>query len=252
MKLTRLARTVLLASAFSLLGTLFAGPTPYPAQSDETAWPGVGPIRVGGWMTDNRLSFWPLRDAAQGAVVFVGDSLIGGWKRLNASFPGIKVANRGIGGEVSRGTLFRFQEDVLDLHPRAIVLCVGTNDLSAHGKPDHVISNIATMVQWANEADPKMPFIICNIPPRNVPNAPIIEGSLESLNARLQTFAQGKSNVAVVDLFSAFVSPDGSPNPEFIAKDGIHITPAGFEKWGELLRPIFDAHGVVATPAATK
>ena len=55
------------------------GPTPFPDPHDETAWKGTGPIRVMAWMTDNRNYFWTQRDAKQGAVVFVGDSLIGNW-----------------------------------------------------------------------------------------------------------------------------------------------------------------------------
>ena len=252
MKFASLARATLLASALSFAGALFAagtGPTPYPDATNEAAWPGVGPIRVGNWMTDQRAYFWTLRSGGQQAVVFVGDSLIGGWKGLRQAFPGINVANRGIGGDVSRGVLFRFQEDVLDLNPRAIVFCVGSNDLSAHAATNDTISNISTAVDWAYEANPKMPFILCTIPPRDVPNAPIMAGSLDALNARLKTFAQGKSNVVLVDLHAAFANPDGSLNPEFIGKDGIHLTAAGFEKWGSLLRPILTSAGIVAAPA---
>ena len=45
--------------------------------------------------------------------------------------PGIPVANRGIGSETTRGLLFRFNEDVLDLRLKVIVLLTGSNDLSA-------------------------------------------------------------------------------------------------------------------------
>jgi len=34
------------------------GPTPFPDQKDEAAWPGKGPIRTFPYMTDNRKSFW--------------------------------------------------------------------------------------------------------------------------------------------------------------------------------------------------
>ena len=255
MKFASLRRAALLAVSLCFSGSLFAagnGPSPYPAESDEAAWPGVGPIRVGNWMTDQRAYFWTLRTGGRKAVVFVGDSLVGGWKNLRQAFPGINVANRGIGGDVSRGVLFRFQEDVLDLEPRAIVFCVGSNDLSAHAKTDDTISNIATAVQWAQEANLKTPFILCTIPPRNVPNAPIVEGSLEALNDRLKAFARGKSNVVLLDLHAAMANPDGSINPTYIGKDGIHLTAAGFEKWGALLRPILESHGIAGTPPPAK
>lgn len=250
MKLPSLPRTALLSCllVFSA-GTVFAdGPTPYPAQSDEAAWPGVGPIRVGSWMNDNRAYFWTVREKDQGAVVFVGDSLVGGWKGLGKAFPGIKVANRGVGGDVSRGVLFRLREDVLDLNPRAIVFCVGSNDLSAHAKTDDSIANISAIVDQARQTKADLPIILCTIPPRNVPNAPIVPGSLESLNTRIKAFALNKPRVAVLDLHAAFANPDGTLNPQFIGKDGIHITPAGYEKWSVILLPVLKSLGI--EPAA--
>ena len=245
--------TFRLAVLLSLANPLFAqdGPTPYPSQSDEAAWPGVGPIRVGSWMNDNRTYSWTMRHADQNSVVFVGDSLIGGWKGLEKAFPGIKVANRGIGGDVSRGVLFRLQEDVLDLNPRAIVFCVGSNDLSAHAKTSDSMANIAAIVDLAHKTNPTLPIVLCTIPPRNVPNAPIVPGSLGAINSQLKAYASGKQNLVVLDLFTAFATPEGALNPEYIGKDGIHITPAGFEKWGTLLRPVLKFLGIVPTPPAT-
>lgn len=88
------------------------GPSPFPNDKDEAAWLGKGPIRSFGWMVDNRNYFWTQREKDQGAVVFIGDSLTGNWETLAQSFPDVKVANRGIGGDTSRGVLFRFREDV--------------------------------------------------------------------------------------------------------------------------------------------
>lgn len=254
MNLTSFTRVALLASALSFSGALFAagnGPSPYPAQSDEAAWPGVGPIRVGNWMNDNRTWFWTQREKDRGSVVLIGDSLIGNWKGLGKAFPGIKVANRGVGGDVSRGVLFRFQEDVVDLNPSAIIYCVGSNDLSAHGQAGDTIANIAATVDLARKANPDVPIILCTIPPRNAPNAPILPGALDSLNARLKTYGIGKPNLVVFDLFSVFATPEGAINPEYIGKDGIHITPAGYEKWAALLRPVLTGMGVVAAPPPT-
>ena len=50
----------------------------------------------------------------EGAVVFLGDSITQGWGDAAADrFPGMKIANRGISGDTTRGVLIRLQEDVL-------------------------------------------------------------------------------------------------------------------------------------------
>src|SRR5688500_3811924 len=103
------------------------GPSPYPTQSAD--WPGEGVIRVFGWMKTNRESFWKQREQKRGAWVLAGDSLLGNWRTSQQDLEPRNTANRAIGGDVSRGLLFRFQEDVLDLHPSGIVLLIGGNDL---------------------------------------------------------------------------------------------------------------------------
>src|SRR5258708_738609 len=84
--------------------------------------PGAGPIRRYEWFQSlwrERRCAWARRiDQDQDAVVFLGDSITQGWGGgLGAAFPGIKVANRGISGDTTRGVLLRLAEDVLALNP---------------------------------------------------------------------------------------------------------------------------------------
>lgn len=212
------------------------GPTPYPDKDDTSAWPGTGPIRVFPWMVENRAFFWTQRDKSRDAVVFAGDSLVGNWKGLKDAFPGRKVGNRGIGGDVSRGLLFRFQEDVLDLEPAAIVLLVGTNDLSAHADVEGVIENLGAMVEQAKRKDPGMKVILNTVPPRAAANAPAQPGAVAALNARMAAFAADRENVILVDLHAALAGADGAPDSAFFQKDLLHLGPKGYAKWAELLQ----------------
>jgi lysophospholipase L1-like esterase len=222
------------------------GPTPYPDPKNESAWPGKGPIRVFGWMVDNRKYFWTQREKDQGAVVFVGDSLTGNWngKLMAKLFAGMKVANRGIGGDVSRGVLFRFREDVLDLKPRAVVLCIGTNDLSAHADPAIIEQNIAAILEQARATDPAMPIVLCQVPPRDSVAAPTVPGALADLNARIAKLAEGKEHVAILDLYTPLATPEGKPIEKFFKSDRIHLADPGYEKWAELIKPVFEKLGV--------
>jgi lysophospholipase L1-like esterase len=218
------------------------GPTPYPDAKEEKAWPGVGPIRTFGWMVDNRAHFWKQRDKDQSAVVFAGDSLTGGWDnmKLAAAFPKLKVANRGIGGDVSRGLLFRFQEDVLDLKPRAIVICIGSNDLSAHADPAGIEKNIVAILDKSIADDPKRAIVLCTIPPRDHKDAPTKPGAQADINARIKKLADGRGNVTILDLYSLMSDADGKLVDKYFGKDRLHFAAAGYDRWTEVITPVFD------------
>ena len=66
-------------------------------------------------------------------VVFLGDSITDLW-RLNEYFPDRDFVNRGISGQIACQMLGRMKADVIDLHPAAVVILAGTNDL-ARGIP---------------------------------------------------------------------------------------------------------------------
>ncbi len=221
-----------------------SGPTPFPDSHNEAAWKGTGPIRVFPWMTDNRNYFWTQRDQKQGAVVFVGDSLLGNWSlakvKTEQAFPKLKnVANRAIGGDVSRGVLFRLQEDVLDLHPEAVVLMIGTNDLSAKAPVEGVISNINEILDEAQKEYPDMPIILCKIPPRNSTAAVIDPAEVTKLNDQIAQVAQARKNVTLFDAFTVMATPDGQPDPVNFKKDLLHPSDVGYEKMGSGLSDIF-------------
>jgi lysophospholipase L1-like esterase len=194
-------------------------------------------------MTDNREFFWTKRAQKQGAIVFVGDSLVGNWKDLERTFPGTNVANRGIGGDVSRGVLFRFQEDVLDLHPKAVVILIGTNDLSARGSSVDVIANLTEVIGMAKKQNATMPIVVCTVPPRNSPKAPIPAGAVDELNKKIRGLAT--DGVKVLDLFAVLATPEGQPDPQYFGADLLHLGKPGYVKFREAIQKLLP---IEATP----
>jgi lysophospholipase L1-like esterase len=216
------------------------GPKQYPDPKNEAAWPGKGVIRSFDFMVGERKAFWTQRDKDQGAIVFVGDSLTGGWKNLAKDFPKLKVANRGVGGDVSRGVLFRLKEDVLDLNPKAVVIEIGNNDLTAFGKPADMLSNLSDMLALIEKEKPGMPVVLCTIPSSANPKAPVKADDRKAMNEGIRKIASEHKNSQFVDLYTVLANPDGSPKPEFYADDKLHMNDAGHAKWAELLTPIFE------------
>jgi lysophospholipase L1-like esterase len=219
-------------------GQAASEPTPYPTRDQD--WPGKGIIRKFGWMDDNRKSFWSQRSKAHGSVVFCGDSLTGGWTDVAKAFPALKVANRGIGGDTSRGLLFRFKEDVLDLQPKAIVILIGTNDLTALGSPMDAVSNISDMLNMVEQQDATLPVVLCTTPPSANPKAPVKAADRATLNAEIIKLAEAHKNVSLCDLYAVTSKEDGSPKLEYFNPDKLHLAAAGHAKWAELINPIFE------------
>ena len=214
-----------------------AGPTPYP--KDPAAWPGKGVIRVFDWMVQNRDYFWTQREKKQGAVVFAGDSLTGNWGGLEKAFPKLNVANRGIGGDVSRGLLFRFREDVLELHPKAVVILIGVNDLSARQDTAATIANLTDMLDMAAKQNAALPVVLCQVPPRASPVAPVELSEIRKLNEGIAKLAAGRTNVTLLDLFTPMAKPDGAPDPQYFKPDLLHLDEPGYARWRAALEPVF-------------
>src|SRR6266508_6831189 len=59
-------------------------------------------------------------------VVFIGDQVTERWANF---FPGKPYLNRGIAGQTSAQMLVRFQQDVVALKPKVVVIQAGVNDL---------------------------------------------------------------------------------------------------------------------------
>lgn len=226
--------TGLVGAAIAQANISKSGPSPYPVAAKD--WPGEGVIRVFGWMQQNRDSFWKQRERKQGAWVLAGDSLLGNWKTSERDLAPTPIANRAIGGDVSRGLLFRFQEDVLELNPSGIVVLIGGNDLSALQKTDQTARNIDRMLQAIRAQKADRPVILCTLPPRNSDKAPIKASELTKLNASIRALAKQYDNVELLDLFPLFATPDGQPQLNLIASDRLHIGPAGYDVLGRALK----------------
>lgn len=226
-----------------------AGPHAQPPSNQA---PGAGPMQSGLWfrkLWQSRRADWDKsKEADQGAVVFFGDSITQGWGSLAKDFPTLKVANRGISGDTTRGLLARIQGDVLDLHPRAVSLLIGTNDLDQGATPETVAANMKAIVAMLHKADPKMPVIINKVMPRGPKQDRNFAELIPKLNRLYEEAFKGDSRVTFFDSYALFVNAEQSVNKDEFP-DLLHPNAAGYAKWTAGLRPIFEKLKL-AEPAA--
>ena len=217
-----------------------AGPV---AQPPSNQCPGAGPMQSGLWfrkLWETRRSEWDKsKEADQGAVVFFGDSITQGWGTLAQDFPKLKVANRGISGDTTRGLLTRIQGDVLDVKPRAVSLLIGTNDLDQGGSPETVAENMKAIIAALHKANPKMPVILNKVMPRGPKKDRNFPELISKLNALCEAAFKGDPLVTFHDTYALFVNAEQSVNKDEFP-DLLHPNGVGYAKWTTALQPIFE------------
>ncbi len=220
-----------------------AGPL---AQPPSSLCPGEGPMQSGLWFRGlwkgHREKWAKDAPADQGAVVFFGDSITDGWGSLAKDFPNLKVANRGIGGDTTRGLRERLQGDVLDVHPRAVSILIGTNDLDQGATPEVVAANLKVIVADLHKANAAMPVIINKVMPRGA-RAGAFPDKIKALNGLYEEAFKNDPQVTFCDTWTLFDDGSGQPKKEEF-KDMLHPNPETYAKWTAELTPIFDKLGL--------
>jgi lysophospholipase L1-like esterase len=205
--------------------------------------PGGGPIRRYPWfksLWSQRRGQWAKRsEQDRGALVFLGDSITQGWgDQFKNAFPGAKLANRGISGDTTRGMLLRLKQDVLGLHPKGVVLLMGTNDLEEKAEPETVTKNVRLILQQLKDHRPTMPIVLCTVFPssesKQRPAAKIKE-----LNQLYLQAVKGDPQVTVIDTWTLFANTQGDAKPEEFP-DLLHPNDTGYAKWRDSLIPVLE------------
>lgn len=167
----------------------------------------------------------------QRRVVFYGDSITDSWGRQHGRFfPDQPWVNRGISGQTTPQMLVRFQQDVLALHPEAVVILAGINDIAGNTGAESlgtIQDNFRSMVALAKAAHVRV-ILSSVLPAAAFPWHPGVDPRDEvvALNQRLQEFA-AKEHVGFLNYYPAMVGPDGGMRPG-ISLDGIHPNDAGY------------------------
>ncbi len=222
----------------------------YDLPATDAGLPGAGPVRRYEWFTKlwrERRTAWAAQvQQDQHAVVFFGDSITQGWgNNLSGSFPGLKVANRGISGDTTRGLLIRLQEDVLVLHPAAVVLLIGTNDLEEKATPETAVANIQLLVAALKQYDPALPVVLCAVFPSSATMKRPAD-QIKRVNYLLRAVVDGQPQVTYLDTWTFFAGAAGDAKPEEFP-DLLHPNAAGYAKWAAALRPVLASLGLLDT-----
>jgi len=177
-------------------------------------------------------------DAKEKRVVFMGDSITDNWgRKYGKFFPGEPYINRGIGGQTTPQMVLRFRQDVIDLHPKAVVILGGTNDIAGNTGPatlEEIEGNLASMVELALAN--KIKVVLSSVMPVSDYSKPQTvrrpPEKILALNTWIQDYAKAHKLV-YLDYYSALIDDQKMLKKE-LTEDGLHPNDAGYAVIGPL------------------
>jgi lysophospholipase L1-like esterase len=201
-------------------------------------WPDLGRYRA-----EN--AALPPAAAGEQRVVFYGDSITDGWGRraeTGTFFPGKPYVNRGISGQTTPQMVVRFRQDVIDLHPAAVLILAGTNDVAGNTgpmTPEMTENNFRSMADLAHANGIKV--ILASITPafdypwrRGLEPAP----KIRTLNAWLKDYCE-QHGYTYLDYYTSLTDSEGGMKPG-ISFDGVHPNEKGYAIMAPLAQAAID------------
>lgn len=166
------------------------------------------------------------------SIAFVGDSITnhGDW---TAWFPDREAHNLGVSGNTTDDVIARLDE-VTKLHPDAIALLIGTNDLGTRKSVEHLVRNVEYLLVTLRRSLPGTRMLVQSIMPR----AREFAAQVQDANRHLRQFSPSV-NAQYLDLWPAMAQEDGEIDPAF-SDDRLHLTQKGYDAWLSELRPALE------------
>jgi len=181
---------------------------------------------------DDNLKLPPPR-AGHPRVVFLGDSITDAW-RLNEYFPDKDFINRGISGQMTGQMLGRFLSDVINLHPAAVLMLAGTNDIARGVDIVTIGNNLTMMADLADHYHVKL--ILASVLPVHdyyAPSSPAYDQTrrrspqvIRALDDWIMAFSQ-KRGYVFLNYYQPMLDVRLNLIKEY-SDDGLHPNPAGY------------------------
>ncbi|HEX7819747.1 MAG TPA: GDSL-type esterase/lipase family protein [Sphingobium sp.] len=182
-----------------------------------------------------------VRPAAPNGALFLGSSSIRLWD-IAGSFPGIGAINRGFGGATTPDVLHYYDRIRPRAAPRAIIVYVGENDLSAGATPAKVSRDILSLLRRLRADYPKARLAWMSLKPS--PIRWTLYSKMTLVNERVGARARAEG-FDYLEVGTVLLAKDGLPDASLFRPDGLHMNPRGYLLWTGLI------NGWLAEGAAT-
>lgn len=181
--------------------------------------------------------------AGDAVIIFDGDSITDWWrtkgrKEWEKTFVPYGVANFGIAGDLTQAVLWRLKNGQgKGMHPKLIVLMIGTNNLKWSDNTDEqTAAGVKAVVDEYKRMYPTARILLQGIFPRGETASHPMRARIENINAMIGKLGDGQ-RVIFLDFGDKFLEPDGTISRE-VMPDFLHPSARGYEIWAEQILPV--------------
>jgi lysophospholipase L1-like esterase len=177
-------------------------------------------------------------------ILFLGDSIAGGWRDQglqiwNNRYAPRHAANFGIGGDQTQHLLWRIENGELDgIHPRIVVLMIGVNNIFANPSDQAIAGGITVIVKTILRKLPDAKILLLGILPHGEKPTDFPRARIKVINAIIAKLDDGK-NVRYLNMGEKFLNPEGTV-PKELLYDFAHPTEQGYQIWADAMQPLLD------------
>jgi lysophospholipase L1-like esterase len=172
-------------------------------------------------------------------IVFIGDSITEFWERYDSMFFSQNTyINRGISSQTTSQILERFQNDVIDLQPKSVIILAGINDIAENNGPislEEIIENSIKMVEKSLKNN--IVVLLCSVLPANNfywnPKIQPIKKIIQ-LNQMIKAYSLVKQ-IKYVDYYTQMVDENLGLDKKY-TDDGVHPNLEGYLKMKSILK----------------
>ncbi len=167
-------------------------------------------------------------------ILFTGSSTIRAWLSLTNDFSDLPVINRGFGGSHYSDLVHFYPRLIPPYRPGMILLYSGDNDLGSGLGVGDVFTELTNLVARIRTDLPGTFVGIISVKPS--PARLGVLAKQHDFNDRIRKFCADQPQLRFIDLVPAMLDQTGQPKPELFGPDRLHMNPAGYALWTDLIR----------------
>ena len=171
---------------------------------------------------------------SQPDTLFYGSSSIRLWTGLADDLSGLNPTNLGFGGSTLAACTWFFDRVMVGYQPKRLIVYAGDNDLGDGRHPEEVFIFFQEFAERVTKRFGPLPCYFISLKPSinrwNLASQfsftnQLISAEIESNHPDWQW----------IDIYSAMLNTDGTPNPEYYLSDGLHLSEKGYLLWKTII-----------------